>query len=106
MARNDTDSRLFDGFFVPIAFRCLESGRAAIEYTTRAIRIFQNGYVISSPRRLRIGSLVSLRLSMPLEFRAENLREMRCAARVIAEESISNTSMGYMVQFDPSTLPM
>jgi len=91
---------------IPVSFRCLDPGTAAIDYATQVFRIFQNGFVITSPRKLRIGSLLSLRLRIPLELEDGVLRELRCPGRVVAEEARNGGELQYRVEVENATLPV
>ena len=75
------------------------------EYATQVISIFQNGFVISSPRRLPIGCLLSLRLRLPPEFVSGPFGEMRCTGHVVGEQSLKDGALGYKVEIESATLP-
>jgi hypothetical protein len=102
---NEKQSSLLFQLPIPVSFCCLGFGEDGFEYSTRVISIFQNGFVISSPRKLRVGSLLSLRLRLPPEFARGPFREMRCTGHVAAEQSLKEGELGYKVELDSNALP-
>jgi hypothetical protein len=48
MDANEEKSRTLFQLPVSVSFRCLGTGCDTIEYSTRVVSIFQNGFVISS----------------------------------------------------------
>ena len=50
---------------IPVSFCCLELGSDFFEYSTKVLSVFNEGFVITSPRRLRMGMVLSLRLRVP-----------------------------------------
>jgi len=90
---------------IPVSFRCSEVGSAAVEYTTQAVSIFQKGFVITSPEKLEIGSLLSLRLRVPPEVSGGPFWESHCAgARVVAEQLLKGGELGYRVTIKGDSL--
>ena len=104
MNSNDQQS-LFSQLPVPVSFCCLDFGSDGYEYATKAISIFQNGFVISSPRKLRKGSFLSLRLRIPAESFEGEFPEMRCTAYVVGEQALKDGGLGYRVEIETAALP-
>ena len=50
---------------IPGSFCCLEWGSDFFEYSTKVLSVFSEGFVITSPRRLRTGSVLSVRIRVP-----------------------------------------
>jgi hypothetical protein len=99
MSMND-DPQVYKQMPIPVSFRCLETGSEEIEYTTRTVSIFHNGFVMSSPRRLRVGGLLSLRLRVPPEISGSPFIETRCTGYVKAEQKLKDGSLGYRVEIE------
>ncbi len=86
---------------IPISFSCSDLSSGPVEHSTRAVRILNNGFVITSPRRLTIGSLLSLRLRISPEASGGPFWESRCIeARVIAERTLHDGAVGYKVELE------
>ena len=83
---------------IPISFRCSELGSGAAEYATKAVSIFQNGFVITSPEKLKTGSFLSLRLRVPPEISGGPFWESHCADAVVTEQLLENGEVGYRVK--------
>lgn len=85
---------------IPVSFRSFDIGHGFVEYPAGLVSLFQNGLVISSPRKLRLGSLLSVRMRMPPETPGSNFSHRRCAGRVVAELRVNNGALGYKVVFE------
>lgn len=98
MSGNSNHRSLLFQLPVPVSFRCLDCDLDEGELATQVVSIFQNGFVISSPRKLRAGCLVSLRLRVPT---ATGLfQETRCEGRVISEQTLKEGGLGYRVEIE------
>lgn len=106
MDGNEEKSRLLFQLPVPVSFRCLGTGCDAIEYSTEVDSIFQNGFVISSPRVLKVGSSLALKLRLPPEASGGFYHYMRCAARVVQKELVKDGTFTYKVEIETCTLPV
>lgn len=106
MDANEEKSRLLFQLPVPVSFRCLGTGCDAIEYSTEVDRIFQNGFVISSPRVLKVGSSLALKLRLPPEGSGGFYHYMRCAGRVVQKQFVKDGTFGYKVEIESCTLPV
>ena len=99
-------SSVFNHLPIPVSFRSLDVGHKFVEYSTCLISLFQNGFVITSPRKLRVGSLLSIRMRMPPEVLGGVYWHRRCAGRVVAEQRANGGSLAYKVEFEPPSLPV
>ena len=90
---------------VPTSFSCLDFGAHRMEYETHVISIVQNGFVISSPVKLKIGGTLSLRLTMPESGHAQPNGEMRCTGRVTEEEAFRGLGLEYRVEIELARYP-
>jgi hypothetical protein len=90
----------FNHLPIPVSFRSLDIGHGFVEYPTVLVRLFQNGFVISGPKKLRLGSLLSVRMRMPPEALGGNFSHRRCAGRVVAEQRINSGALRYRVLFE------
>lgn len=91
---------LFNQLPLPVSFCCLEFDSDTTEYSTRVVSVFLNGYVITSPRKLRTGSLISLRMRVPASNFPSISWQNRSTARVIAEQPHYNGDNAYKVLVD------
>lgn len=91
---------VFNQLPIPVSFSCLDIGSDMVEYATKTIGIFPNGFVMSSPRRLRVGSMLSLRLRAPAEIPGSPFRESRCTGFVVSEQKLKNGALGYRVEIE------
>jgi hypothetical protein len=98
MSEQDENAALFFQLPVPVSFSCIEPDVAAFEYATRPVSIFHNGFVISSPRGLKIGSKVMLRMRVPPEKSGGHFREGLAVGRVVAEQRLKDGSIGYRIE--------
>lgn len=90
---------------IPVSFRSSELGSGIVEFTTRAVSFFQNGFVITSPEKLKIGSLLSLRLRVPPEVSGGPFWESHSAdARVLAKQMLRSGELGYIVKIKGDVL--
>jgi hypothetical protein len=83
-----------------VSFRCLEIGSEDVEYATKTIGLFPNGFVMSSPRKLRVGSLLSLRLRVPPKNIGGTFLEFYCTACVLSEQKLKGGTLGYRVEIE------
>ena len=98
-------SILFNRQLIPVSFRYSDLGSGAPEHTTQAVSFSQNGFVIISPERLKIGSLLSLRLRVPPEVSGGPFWESHCAdARVVTEQLLKGGELGYRVTINDDAL--
>ncbi len=94
------ESPVFNRLPIPISFRSLDIGHKFVEYPTGLASLFQNGIVITSPRKLHLGALLSIRIRMPPETLGCNFSHRRCAGRVVAEQRVNSGALGYRVVFE------
>lgn len=85
---------------LPVSFCCVDLASDFFEYSTRVLSVFNDGFVITSPRRLRKGSYLSLRLRIPTDEYDGTYWEHRCMGRVIAFESGRDGEVGYKVELE------
>lgn len=95
----------FRQLLVLVGFRCLEPGSDPVEFSTQTLRVLHDGLVITSPRRLHPGEVLSLRLRMPPENPEDRFWELRRTARVIAEQSREHGRFVYRVEYEADRLP-
>ena len=82
---------------LPVSFRCMERFDTT-EYPTEVVSTFQNGFVISSPRRLGTGATVLLTLQIPLS--DGDFRRMQCPGRVVSQQTLKDGKVGYKVEIE------
>jgi hypothetical protein len=93
-------SLAFNHLPIPVSFRSLDIGHGFVEYPTVLVSLFQNGCVISSPKKLRLGSILSIRMRMPPERAGDDFWHRRCAGRVVAEQRVKHGALGYRIAFE------
>jgi len=97
---NDRRSPFFQLPF-PVSFRCLEPLDTA-EYSTEAVSTFQNGFVISSPRKLSTG--VAVLLTLQIRISGGHLQMMQCTGRIVSEQTLKDGKLGYKVAIEGADL--
>ena len=83
---------------IPVSFYCLQLGSDFFEYSTKVVSVFNEGFVITSPRRLRKGGGLSLRVRVPSDQLDGTYFENRCIGHVVAEQNLQDGGVGYRVQ--------
>ena len=87
---------------IPVSFCCLELGSDFFEYSTKVLSVFNKGFVITSPRRLRMGIVLSLRLRVPSDRLDGTFWESRCIGHVVSEQKLRGGGVGYKVEMENS----
>ncbi len=85
---------------VPLHFRCLERGCEEIEYATETVKIWLYGFLMRSRKELRKGTVLDLRLRVPIEISGSPFSEVRSMGRVVSEHKLEDGSVGYMVEIE------
>lgn len=85
---------------VPLHFRCLGIGCEDVVYATETVRISLYGFLMRSKRELTKGTMLYLRLRVPIEISGSPFREMRSIGRVVSEHELEDGSVGYSVEFE------
>ena len=83
---------------IPVYFHCCDLAQGE-EIAAQAVNISRTGLYLTSPKRLAVGSLLSLRLQVPIEISGSPFREVRCAGRVVYEHE-SAEQLGYGIQLE------
>lgn len=78
----------------------MEHGSENVEYATNTVSIFPNGFVLTSPRKLKLGSALSLKLRLPPESPGCPFRESGCMGCVMAEQKLEDGTLGYRVEIE------
>jgi hypothetical protein len=85
---------------VPLHFRCLGIGCEEMEYATETVRISLYGFLMRSKRELAKGTMLYLRLRVPIEISGSPFREMRSIGRVVSEHELEDGTVGYSVEIE------
>lgn len=80
---------------VPIRLRCSE---IAEEISTHTENVSWSGAFLTSPKRLPVGSPLSLTLRVPIEISGSAYSELRCEGRVVHEYESKNERIGYGIE--------
>jgi len=83
---------------VPLHFRCLGMGCEDVEYATETVRIWLYGFLMKSRKELTRGTILYLRLRVPVEISGSAFRETRSIGRVVSEHELEDGSVGYSVE--------
>ena len=102
LLRMNEHSFLTGQMAIPVSFCCLELGSDLFEYSTKVLSIFNEGFVITSPRKLWTGTILSLRIRVPSEKPDGIYWETRCIARLVLEQWFKGGGVGYKVEMDNS----
>jgi hypothetical protein len=95
----------FNQLPVPVGFHCLKPASDPFEFATQTLSILNDGFVITSPRKLRRGDILSLRLRMPPGDLDPRFWEIRRTTRVVAEHPRENGTFVYRVEYEANILP-
>jgi len=85
---------------VPLHFRCLGIGCEDVEYATETVKISLYGFLMRSQRELTKGTMLYLRLRVPIEISGSPFREMRSIGRVVSEHELEDGTVGYSVEIE------
>jgi hypothetical protein len=85
---------------IRIHFRCVEIGSPTEEYATETICISVSWFLMRSPRRLREGSLLALRLQVPTEISGSPYCVHCVTGRVQSEHQLEDGALGYKVTIE------
>lgn len=88
----------YEQFAVPVSFRLLDIESVACELATDAVSIFNQGFTITSPRKLRMGSLLLLRLRIPNDEPDIGYHCAYCSGRVVGDQSTSDVGPRYKIE--------
>ena len=85
---------------VPLHFRCLGMGCEDVEYAAETVKIWLYGFLMRSRRELTAGTILYLRLRVPIEISGSPFSEMRSIGRVVSEHELEDGTVGYTVEFE------
>ena len=73
-----------------------------VEYSTETVKIWLYGFLMRSRRELTAGTILYLRLRVPIEISGSPFRETRSIGRVVSEQELEDGTVGYSVEFERS----
>jgi hypothetical protein len=85
---------------VPLHFRCLGIGCEDVEYATETVKIWLYGFLMRSRRELAEGTILYLRLQVPIEISGSPFSETRSIGRVVSEQELEDGTIGYSVEIE------
>ncbi|MGB7847606.1 MAG: hypothetical protein WBL63_18485 [Candidatus Acidiferrum sp.] len=85
---------------IRIHFRCVEMDSPSEEYATETICVSVSWFLMKSPRPLKAGSLLALRLQVPTEISGSAFCEQRVTGRVLSEHQLEDGALGYKVTIE------
>lgn len=85
---------------MPVHFRCLGIGCEDVEYTTETVSIWLYGFLMRSRRELTAGTILYLRMRVPIEISGSPFCEHHGIGRVVSEHELEDGSVGYSVKFE------
>jgi hypothetical protein len=89
---------------IRIRFRCVGTGSPNEEYSTETICISASWFLMKSPRPLREGSLLALRLQVPTEISGSAFCVHCVTGRVQSKHQLEDGALGYKVSFEQAPL--
>jgi hypothetical protein len=85
---------------VSLHFPCLGIGCEDIEYATETVKIWLDGFLMRSRRELTTGTILYLRLRVPIEISGSPFRELCSIGRVVSEHELEDGTVGYSVEIE------
>jgi hypothetical protein len=85
---------------IRIHFRCVEMDSQGEEYATETIYISLSWFLMKSPRPLREGSLLALRLQVPTEISGSPYGVHCVTGRVQSQHQLEDGALGYKVTIE------
>lgn len=85
---------------VPLHFRCLGMGCEETEYTTETVKIWVSGFLMRSRRELTAGTILYLRMRVPIEISGSPFSELCSIGRVVSEHELDDGTVGYSVHIE------
>lgn len=83
---------------IDLLFQPAEAGGK--EYAGETVSISERAFVMRSPVPLKLESLLTLRMRVPVEISGSPFGEMRGSGRVISECRLRDGTIGYQVVLD------
>jgi hypothetical protein len=83
---------------IPLHFSYLDVCGQAVEDAAETVNIGTNGFLMKSPKRLKLGALLSLRFRVPMEISDNAVCELRSRGRVVSEHRLEDGTVGYKVE--------
>jgi hypothetical protein len=83
---------------VALHFRCLGIGCEDVEYATETVKTWHYGFLMRRRRELIKGTMLYLRLRVPIEISGSPFRELRSMGRVVSEHELEDGTVGYSVR--------
>lgn len=84
----------------PLHFRCLGIGCEEIEYATETVKIWLSGFLMRSRRELTAGTILYLRMRVPIEISGSPFSELYSIGRVVSEHELDDGTVGYSVHIE------
>jgi len=75
---------------VPLHFRCLGIGCEDVEYAAETVQIWLYGFLMRSRRELTAGTMLYLRLRVPIEISGSPFSEMRRIGQDVSEHKLED----------------
>jgi hypothetical protein len=85
---------------IPLFFKAADAGCDSIEYAGETVTISDHTFVMRSPIPLKLGSVLALRMRVPVDISGSPFRETRGTGRVMCECALKDGTIAYQVAID------
>jgi len=75
-------------------------GGEDVEYATETVKIWLSGFLMRSRRALTAGTILYLRLRVPIEISGSPFSELCSIGRVVSEHELDDGTVGYSVSIE------
>jgi hypothetical protein len=87
---------------LPVHFRCMEPEASAEEHLAVAVIVSNDSFLLRSPLPLSLGSLLALRVRVPIEISGSPFSQRVCVGCVVSDHELEDGTTGYKVRIEPA----
>jgi len=102
MSSDDEGPKSFYRLELPVHFRSMEPDASAEEHLAIAVIVSNNSFLLRSPLRLNPGSLIALRVRVPIEISGSPFSQKICVGCVLSGHELEDGTLGYKVRIEES----
>ena len=88
---------------LPVHFRFMEPNASPEEHLAVAVIVSNNSFLLRSPLPLSPGSLIALRVRVPIEISGSPFSQRLCVGCVVSDHELEDGTIGYKVRIEQST---
>ena len=82
---------------LPFYFREMDTAANNTEHSAEVVSIATWSFIMRSPIPLKVGSVISIRMRIPVEISGSVFQDMRGIGRVVSECALENGVLGYHI---------